>query len=427
MFNGTTKTLKKPMKIRTINALVLLGLVAQSVIPDPALAQNWTQTGAPSQPWLSVATSADGSKLAAAVGVIPATGFIYTSTNSGGSWTQTSAPSESWQQIASSADGTKLVAVGYLIGLIYTSTNGGVTWQSNNAATYPSAGFFGVASSGDGVKVVAVSGTESGVGEGHIYTSSDSGFTWKQTGAPLNPNWNCVGSSADGAILVAGIYGGGVYRSTNSGSTWAATTAPTGQWFSIVSSADGGKWVGASDTGVYTSGDAGITWNQTTLPANENWLYQSVASSADGTKLVAAAGFAQEVYFSSDSGATWTETSSGVVTTNGFEGIELDGVVSSADGTQLVAAPINRTGGSVYTWRTTPAPLLSLASAGANGVISWTIPTGNFGIQQNTDLTTTNWTNVATQPILNFGSLQYQTTVSPPSSGAVFYRLAGTD
>ena len=65
--------------------------------------------------WTSVASSADGSKLAAAV----AGGRIYISGDSGVSWT----PRESnrvWNSVASSADGSKLVAV-VKDGRIYTS------------------------------------------------------------------------------------------------------------------------------------------------------------------------------------------------------------------------------------------------------------------------------------------------------------------
>ena len=76
---------------------------------------QWTQTSAPHLGWLSVASSSDGTKLAAVVDG----GGIYTSTNSGATWTQTSAPYLAWQSIASSSDGNKLVAVVYGGG-IYT-------------------------------------------------------------------------------------------------------------------------------------------------------------------------------------------------------------------------------------------------------------------------------------------------------------------
>jgi hypothetical protein len=64
-------------------------------------------TSAPDTNWISVASSADGTKLVAAVGG----GQIYTSVDSGATWTAADAPSTNWQSVASSADGSKMVAV----------------------------------------------------------------------------------------------------------------------------------------------------------------------------------------------------------------------------------------------------------------------------------------------------------------------------
>ena len=103
---------------------------------NPAFAQTWvpSNTGAPNTHWLSVASSSDGTKLAAvAGGNNPA---IYTSKDSGYTWMQASTPSNYWVSIASSSDGTKLVAAssgGINPGFIYTSSDSGATWISNNA------------------------------------------------------------------------------------------------------------------------------------------------------------------------------------------------------------------------------------------------------------------------------------------------------
>jgi hypothetical protein len=88
---------------------------------------------------------------------------IYVSTNSGIAWTITSVPATNWVSIASSADGSRLVVVAALdamsgpfppaiSGLIYSSTDSGTTWVSNSA---PVRDWFCVASSADGCKLVA--------------------------------------------------------------------------------------------------------------------------------------------------------------------------------------------------------------------------------------------------------------------------------
>jgi photosystem II stability/assembly factor-like uncharacterized protein len=95
---------------------------------NPAAAQIWTPTAAPTNYWHSIAASADGTKLVAVV----YGGGIYTSTNSGSTWQPTVAPSGfPWQSVASADDGTKLVAVGFYDYPIYLSTNSGLSWSTN--------------------------------------------------------------------------------------------------------------------------------------------------------------------------------------------------------------------------------------------------------------------------------------------------------
>jgi hypothetical protein len=128
--------------------------------------------------------------------------------------------------------------------------------------------------------------------------------------------------------------------------------------------------LGATITGtIYTSTDSGTTWSATDAPSN---YWASVASSADGNKLVA--------------------------------------VVS---------------GGGIYTWQNTPSPVLSLTPFGDDVVISWTIPSMSFVLQQNSDLSTTNWTQVTTLPVLSLTNLQNQVFLSPAASGSAFHRLKG--
>src|SRR5476651_674465 len=114
--------------MKLVKILMLIAAVWSGL--NFACAQTWTQTSAPSNYWASVASSADGSKLVAAV-ISGSGGSIYISTNSGTDWTLTTAPSVGWYSVTSSADGTKLVAAGN--GLIYASTNSGSDWTLTTA------------------------------------------------------------------------------------------------------------------------------------------------------------------------------------------------------------------------------------------------------------------------------------------------------
>ena len=93
--------------MKTIFGLVLaLTSAALAATIAPTSGQDWVLTSAPSTNWSCVASSADGSKLVAAVDG----GLIYTSTNSGGTWVPTTAPSNAWASVACSADGSKVIA-----------------------------------------------------------------------------------------------------------------------------------------------------------------------------------------------------------------------------------------------------------------------------------------------------------------------------
>jgi len=75
-----------------------------------------------------VTSSADGSHLAAVYGTLPSTlGYVYTSDDSGSTWLQRlGAPNAVWTAVASSADGSKIAAAVYN-GFIYTSGQGSTT------------------------------------------------------------------------------------------------------------------------------------------------------------------------------------------------------------------------------------------------------------------------------------------------------------
>src|SRR5262245_16612079 len=108
----------------------------------PSFSQTWTQTSAPVTNWTSIACSADGRNIVAVAGRFEGfqtsygVGQIYISDDSGTTWRLTSAPVTNWASVASSADGTRLVAaVGPCceLGPIYASADSGVTWAQTSA------------------------------------------------------------------------------------------------------------------------------------------------------------------------------------------------------------------------------------------------------------------------------------------------------
>lgn len=111
--------------------------------------------------------------------------------------------------------------------------------------------------------------------------------------------------------------------------TWTQTMAPVKAWQTVASSADGSKLVAAGPAGgIYTSPDYGVTWvSNSTPPPPQTWL--SLVSSADGTKL-AAIPFNITPLTSTNSGAHW-------VTNTPFPN-DWHHLASSADGNTLFGA-----------------------------------------------------------------------------------------
>jgi hypothetical protein len=202
-------------------------------------------------------------------------------------------------------------------------------------------------------------------------------------------SWTAVACSADGMKVAAGgLYAppfqdGGygvppqigtaqIYTSSDSGATWNPAHLPNNTWSCVASSGDGTRLVAGAtltpggvegllfsgDGSIYRSSDSGVNWGITSAPSGQ---WRSLASSADGTKLFAADGGTNAaVYRSLDSGETWVRTSA--------PAWSWTSLACSANGTRLLAAASTDLtgtfgGGRIYvstdsgnSWSLTPAP-----------------------------------------------------------------------
>jgi hypothetical protein len=197
-----------------------------------------------------------------------------------------------------------------------------------------------IASSSDGTTLYASAGS--------IYGSTDSGVHWTDlTSTAGAPSGGFLASSADGKHLAVAAMGGNISTGVlTSGWAWTTQTAAgTGNWSSIASSPDGTKVVAAAGigssgdiwTGTYTTGWA---WNDCSAAGSRRWL--GVAASSDGLKLVAVDGVGSGtggyIWTSTDAGAHWASQAA--------PGAEYWlAVTSSSDGTELAAA----CGGGIWT------------------------------------------------------------------------------
>jgi hypothetical protein len=168
---------------------------------------------------------------------------------------------------------------------------------------------------------------------------------------------------------------------------------------------------------IYVSSDSGTTWIRTSAPSN---FWSCVASSGDGAKLMAVGGICcfARVYFSPDFGTSWT-----ILDTPAYNAQH---IVCSADAS-VAAAVIDSWIVTLHSPPPPPAPplrmpVLRVIPTGSNVVVSWLIPASSFLLQENSDLSTMKWTDVAADPVLNFTNLHYEVNVSR-FAGSHFYRL----
>jgi len=146
----------------------------------------------------------------------------------------------------------------------------------------------------------------------------------------------------------------------------------------------------------------------------------SVASSADGKRLMASL---SSLYLSTNSGAAWIENNIPSQTYGWGSGY----VASSADGKKLFLALGSDDfahPNSIYTCYSPPTPQLNLKPSDTNLAFSWLVPSTNFALQQNLDLTTTNWVTLTNTPTLNLTNLQDEIILSPSNSSGFFRLIA---
>jgi hypothetical protein len=317
------------MKIKLLTIICTAIFIATSFNIQPVFAVAWTeQTGSGSRSWSDIASSYDGTKLAAAV----SNGYIYTSVDSGVTWTARTSPGVGdWVGIASSSDGTRLLALEYYTDSLWISNNSGDTWIERPVIVGNNY-WVGMAASSDGAKIIlATAGS-------NVYTSTDSGATWTQQAGAGFGAWYNIASSADGTKLIIASSNGYIKTSADSGVNWTErTSAGSRAWWGVASSSDGTKIVAVVQNGyIYTSTDSGATWAEHSSLGVLPW--SEVVSSEDGVNL-AATTFNGYIYTSTDSGVTWTaETSAG--------SRSWLNIASSSDGSKLAAVVQN---GYIYT------------------------------------------------------------------------------
>src|SRR5882724_4052790 len=107
------------------------------------------------------------------------------------------------------------------------------------------------------------------------------------------------------AIIICGLFA--AVKSTFAQTWTQSTNAPSTYWTSMASSADGRKLIALGGSwSYYISTNSGTMWVSNSEPqrGSDHGSWSSVVSSADGTKLVGVNGNA--IWISTNSGTTWS-------------------------------------------------------------------------------------------------------------------------
>jgi photosystem II stability/assembly factor-like uncharacterized protein len=209
--------------------------------------------------------------------------------------------------------------------------------------------------------VVSGTSTQAMSDAGYLLTSS------QLTTVMLPPSPN-----VEDIVRISGAGAGGWKVAQNAGqailgnfygfvtSSWTASGASDAFWYDIASSADGTKMVAViNGGGIDTSTDSGIMWGASGASSRQ---WRAVASSADGAKLAAAVNN-DFIYTSTNAGNTWVQR------TAGLSSSVWSSIASSADGAKLVAVA---NGGGVYTSTDSGSTWVQRTSGLPNsGVAAW--------------------------------------------------------
>lgn len=254
--------------------------------------------------WTAAASSDDGVNLV----VTSNSGYLYTSVDSGETWVErTDLGDQQWKAVASSANGS-FIAAAYNQ-YIVISNNGGATWSAPHALGTENMGKIRISANGEYIYAIDYSGIP-----GYIYSSSDYGVTWNSLSAAEPETWNELVCSSDGSKVIVGFVStteGQFLVSNDFGATWTDLPVPILDQYmgSLTLSGDGTMiaYIGAAGS-INVSSDSGVTWNK----RNFNRSINRIVYSRDGSTLVGTRTSdpvetnESYVIISTDNGVNWT-------------------------------------------------------------------------------------------------------------------------
>lgn len=198
-------------------------------------------------------------------------------------------------------------------------------------------------------------------------------------------------NTTNGTELFFKYFRGPIYTSTNVSSPWITSATPKEKWVTVVSTVDNTRLAAGVDGGpIYYSTNSGITWETISTPG-EHSLPIILGDSSCGI-------FATQTIQRDEQ---FTPT---VSARNWYA------VASGSDGSGVVISGSD----------SLSPPVLNISISDGQIIISWPSSITGYTLQENPDLTTTNWTDVTVAPSKLNG---FNRVVLPADTPHAFYRL----
>ncbi len=280
-------------------------------------------------------------------------------------WSRTNGPDGGDITLMAASAGTSFAATA---DSLYRSLDGGCAWTS---LPVPSGEITAIAASDTAVMI--------GTRDGKIYRSAHRGDDWSPVAGPF-PDARVATIELRGTLILIGFLDeyakgrSGLFGSFDGGGTWSELGSglpDKSPFFAIAAS--GTSLFLAGDAGVFRSTDNGITCAGSSVAA------ASLVAASDGR--VAAATYDQ-IYHSTDNGATWSAQTSGLPAGAGIGALIYDDDILLC-GTM---SGIFRSTDNGATWRQCPAGITSPAVTAlvrSNGQLL--AGTGGGGVHRSTD------------------------------------------
>jgi photosystem II stability/assembly factor-like uncharacterized protein len=235
---------------------------------------------------------------------------VFTSLDGGGTWSRTSVGIAALLErkisalaIDPSDPATVYAAPGeqYFGDGVYKTTDGAAHWASANV------GLSRTGSVGD-VTLAPDAPTQIFASTGGLYVSSDAGSHWaaRNLGLPHGPKRVAIDPTTPDTVYAAdGVTG--IYKSTDRGITWASAGLDSlGVLAIVIDPTTPSTLYAATYGGVFRSSDGAASWNAASTGLAD--LYVQALAIDPGVPATLYAGTPAGVYRSTNAGATWTAT-----------------------------------------------------------------------------------------------------------------------